>query len=163
MNNNNYEYIINNLDFLKYKASFNNLLNEFLILCNKYHIKLYYIDNKIYIFKKDKIIDQIILIKHNIINNHIELLNNFLKSNYNKYDYINYNFNFINNFSQIIDELDNFIKKTEIIYKYDLLSNNQLLDNINYEINNEVEKKYKHLINLNKITFIDDYITNNIN
>lgn len=148
---------MNNIKYLKYKASFDNLLYDYIDLCNKFNIKLYTIENNIITFRKQHIIDQIINEKQKIINNHITNLSNFLNTNYNRYNYLFFNNNYINENINLLIILDDLIDKTNLIFEYKLLENDYVTSMpafLNFIKSNNIQNNINH-------QFIDDYNTIN--
>ena len=138
---------MNNIKYLKYKASFDNLLCDYIDSCNKFNIKLYIIENNISIFRQQYIIDQIINEKQKIINNHITNLSNFLNINYNKYNYLYFNNNFINENINLLILLDDLLDKTNLIFEYKLLDNDYVTsmpEYLNFIKNNNILQNINH-------------------
>jgi hypothetical protein len=141
------------LDYIRYRASFNNVLNEFLNLCEKLDIKYNEkIDNKYTIISYDKIIKQIKSKKENFINNQIKSL--LVLKDINTINYLKITNDNIN----LLQEYDKFIELSNIIYNYDLLNVN---NNTYKDLNKDVEYRYDCLVNLSNIKdhIIDDYST----
>jgi len=141
------------LDYIRYRASFNTLLNEFLNLCEKLDIKFNEkIDNRYNIISHDKILKQIKIKKENFINNQIKSLLVLKDINTNNYLKIT------NENVSLLKEYDKFIELTNIIYNYDLLN----INNDTYkDLNKDVAYRYDCLVNLSNIKdhIIDDYST----
>ena len=141
------------LDYIRYRASFNTLLNEFLNLCEKLDIKFNEkIDNRYNIISHDKILKQIKIKKENFINNQIKSLLVLKDINTNNYLKIT------NENVSLLKEYDKFIELTNIIYNYYLLN----INNDTYkDLNKDVAYRYDCLVNLSNIKdhIIDDYST----
>ena len=141
------------LDYIRYRASFNNVLNEFLNLSEKLDIKYNEkIDNKYTIVSHDKILKQIKSKKDNFINNQIKSL--LVLKDINTINYLKTTNENIN----LLQEYDQFIELTNIIYNYDLLNFNS---DTYKDLNKDVEYRYDCLVNLSNIKdhIIDDYST----
>ena len=163
----NYLLEVDNLNYINYRCSFNKYLKRFINKCQKLHIKIFFVNNnKFNILNKQYIIDQINYLKNNIVKSHIELLTNMMLNNeINTIEYISVNNEIILKNQNKLNNYDDFIYLTNIIYTYKLL---EIDEYKNFNI--DFQKEYSNLVNLssltnnfykNKIILIDEYSTSN--
>lgn len=161
----NYEYSVNNIDYVVYKSSFNIYLKKFINYCFDFNIKLYFKKDDIFYFlTKEDVLLQLNDINGTIVKNHINMLQNIANTDIT--DYIKKNKEITDKNMNLIKKINKFVYLTEIIYKYKLLHTTNVKCG---DLDEYYTNRYNNLVNLSKlkphnetIKIIDSYSWSNI-
>ena len=169
----NYLAKYNDINHIINRCSFDTYLIKFINRCCKYNIKIYYIntltDSLFYILNKSDVINQIILLKQNCIEKHIEHLHNLIiplkqdpYSDFTLNNYLSLNSYVISHNKKLIRNLDKLIDLINIVYHFKLLEfTDSKIDNILQDKTNIIKNEYNNLVNLGNITNKKSLYTNN--
>jgi hypothetical protein len=159
---NNYLSFYDNIDHIINRCYYDKYIVKFINKCHKNKLKIFFkLLNKFYILQKEDVINQVILLKHSVIRQHVKNMNKLINDNINinADDYVSMNLDTININKSLINYYDKLIELIHIIYHFKLLedstnanTNANANANTNSDADANTNHEYNNLVNLGNLS-----------